>query len=277
MRRIVLITRSSIIPRAMVFDTPELLESILLQLPMLDLISAQRVDRTFQHAIKKSPSIQRALFFRPYGNFVVRLEDPGKVFETEECASNAACKTFRGGSWLQDTDRNMIKCAWVRDTSGRRCDVVFNPLASMFDDVEITDISDELDPLEIEDLDEWEYETVLIKNARLEIGPVKEESGPDASWKSMLLTQPPVKCMVVDTMGASHWHVLRAEKNAEGITVRQLQQFQAAFANKWRTTVEIWAADGFRLTPVAASAADILAELSDAVNVQEREDAENWE
>ncbi|GIZ48476.1 hypothetical protein CKM354_001153500 [Cercospora kikuchii] len=127
----------------MVFATPELLESILLQLPMLDLISAQRVDRTFQHAIKKSPSIQRALFFRPYGNFAARLEDPDKVFETEECASNAACKTFRGGGWLQHIDGSMMNCAWVRDTSGRRCDVVFNPLASMFDDVGVIDSTDE--------------------------------------------------------------------------------------------------------------------------------------
>ncbi|PPJ58262.1 hypothetical protein CBER1_08271 [Cercospora berteroae] len=146
----------------------------------------------------------------------------------------------------------------------------------MFDDVGIIDATDEIVLLETQDVDEWESETFFIKNACLEIGPVSEESGPDASWKSMLLTQPPVKCMVVDTMGASHWHVLRAEKNAEGITVRQLQQFQAAFSNKWRTTVEIWAAGGFRLTPVAASAADILAEINDAVNVQEGEDAENW-
>ncbi|KAK4894468.1 hypothetical protein LTR27_007354 [Elasticomyces elasticus] len=48
-----------------VLDLPELLESILLSLPMRDLLLAQRVSKTFQQVIVSSPHVQRALFFAP--------------------------------------------------------------------------------------------------------------------------------------------------------------------------------------------------------------------
>lgn len=48
-----------------VFAVPELLESILLELPAKDLLLAQRVDTTFRDAIDHSIKIQRALFFKP--------------------------------------------------------------------------------------------------------------------------------------------------------------------------------------------------------------------
>ncbi|KAK5691310.1 hypothetical protein LTR17_025696 [Elasticomyces elasticus] len=48
-----------------VLDLPELLESILLILPMRDLLLAQRVSKTFKQVIVSSPHIQRALFFAP--------------------------------------------------------------------------------------------------------------------------------------------------------------------------------------------------------------------
>ncbi|OCL15321.1 hypothetical protein AOQ84DRAFT_49271 [Glonium stellatum] len=47
-----------------VLDTPELLESILLHLPLQDLLHSQRVSRQFHAAITSSPSIQQALFLR---------------------------------------------------------------------------------------------------------------------------------------------------------------------------------------------------------------------
>ncbi len=49
-----------------VFAIPELLETILLQLPIRDLlVDAQRICCSFQTAIKSSPALQEALFFRP--------------------------------------------------------------------------------------------------------------------------------------------------------------------------------------------------------------------
>lgn len=44
---------------------PELLETILIYLPMRDLISSNRVSKRFRDTIDHSPRIQRALFFKP--------------------------------------------------------------------------------------------------------------------------------------------------------------------------------------------------------------------
>ncbi|KAK3708981.1 hypothetical protein LTR37_011145 [Vermiconidia calcicola] len=43
----------------------ELVEMILLSLPLSDILLAQRVDRTWKHVIDTSPQLQRALFFAP--------------------------------------------------------------------------------------------------------------------------------------------------------------------------------------------------------------------
>lgn len=48
-----------------VFGTPELLEAILAQLPVRDLLLAQRICTEFRKAITSSPPLQQLLFFRP--------------------------------------------------------------------------------------------------------------------------------------------------------------------------------------------------------------------
>lgn len=47
-----------------IFAIPEILENILLHLPMQDLLLAQRVDKTFHGVINSSIHIKRALFFQ---------------------------------------------------------------------------------------------------------------------------------------------------------------------------------------------------------------------
>jgi hypothetical protein len=47
-----------------VFDTAELLEAVLFQLPIRDLLFAQKVCREWKQAIDASPKLQEALFFR---------------------------------------------------------------------------------------------------------------------------------------------------------------------------------------------------------------------
>lgn len=49
---------------AQVFAIPELLENILIYLPMRDLLLAQSISRTFHTAIHNIPSLQEKLFFR---------------------------------------------------------------------------------------------------------------------------------------------------------------------------------------------------------------------
>ena len=48
-----------------VFDTYELLEMVLQQLPMRDVLLAQRVSKTWKKVISQSQSLQRKLFFKP--------------------------------------------------------------------------------------------------------------------------------------------------------------------------------------------------------------------
>jgi hypothetical protein len=52
-------------PVAEVFNTPELLEGILCQLPVLDLVIATGFNKTFRNAFKASPRLQRQLFMLP--------------------------------------------------------------------------------------------------------------------------------------------------------------------------------------------------------------------
>jgi hypothetical protein len=48
-----------------VFDITELLEAILLELPIKDLLFAQKICRRFKAVIEDSTSLQKALFFQP--------------------------------------------------------------------------------------------------------------------------------------------------------------------------------------------------------------------
>ncbi|KAK4967953.1 hypothetical protein LTR42_010281 [Elasticomyces elasticus] len=50
---------------ATVLKLPELLEAVLMRLPARDLLFAQKVCKAWEKAMDSSPSIQRALFFRP--------------------------------------------------------------------------------------------------------------------------------------------------------------------------------------------------------------------
>jgi hypothetical protein len=51
-----------------VFDIYELLEAILLYLPMRDILLAQRVNRRWRATIESSKPLQRALYFLPHGS-----------------------------------------------------------------------------------------------------------------------------------------------------------------------------------------------------------------
>ncbi|KAK5687739.1 hypothetical protein LTS10_001879 [Elasticomyces elasticus] len=64
---------------AAVTDNVELTEMILLNLPLLDILMAQRVNRTWQQLIATSPDLQRALFFRPVNGGML-VENPGGAF-----------------------------------------------------------------------------------------------------------------------------------------------------------------------------------------------------
>ena len=59
---------ASIPAATMVLSTPELLEQILLELQIFDLLHAQSVNTTFKTTIDSSTKLQQALYFRPCAN-----------------------------------------------------------------------------------------------------------------------------------------------------------------------------------------------------------------
>ena len=73
-----------------VADLPELLEMILLNLPLPDLLIAQIVDRTWHAVIRDSPTLQQALFFQPVpGKMCVPGDEPQRV---HACADRLVCE-----------------------------------------------------------------------------------------------------------------------------------------------------------------------------------------
>lgn len=68
-----------------VFDTPELLESILLQLPCLQLFTAQRVSTSWHGTVLGSPRLQEAVFLR-LTRPILRLKNASA--DSTFCASN---------------------------------------------------------------------------------------------------------------------------------------------------------------------------------------------
>ncbi|KAK3636508.1 hypothetical protein LTR56_014134 [Elasticomyces elasticus] len=72
-----------------VLALPELLEHILLHLPMRDLLFAQKVCKEWQQAINSSPSVQKALCFRP-GTQADVAGDPRYELDTPLTASGFA-------------------------------------------------------------------------------------------------------------------------------------------------------------------------------------------
>ena len=84
---------------ARVAGIPELLENILLHLPLRDLFLAQRMNRTARNIIEKSTQIQQALFLRPYGPGPVTVL--GAQHPVMECESKEVCEPEEwGGRYL---------------------------------------------------------------------------------------------------------------------------------------------------------------------------------
>ncbi|KAL1652257.1 hypothetical protein SLS58_000384 [Diplodia intermedia] len=140
-----------------VLDTPELLELILSKLPVKDLLLAQNVCKTFNTAIASSPTLQQALFLRP---FPATATPPSLSTST---------KLFHYPGHEPTIDR------WER-----------NPLLA----VAFWPWFDRSTPESIFFPLFWDYDTFK----ELGLADAAKRSAllrPEASWRRMLLTQPP--------------------------------------------------------------------------------------
>lgn len=100
-----------------VFETYELLEDILLRLPLRQLLLAQKVNKKFHTLVHDSPRIKRALFLEPTAkSFVVREREfiPG--------TPNARTWPSKLGTY---------RPVWKLEGAAERPAVIINPFTQM--------------------------------------------------------------------------------------------------------------------------------------------------
>lgn len=241
-----------------VFSTPDLIEVILLQLPILEILLAQRVSRTFHKTIKRSRRLQRALFLQSYGDSTISLDGWQEAFSTKDCDSQDSCEAnnYHMEDILDATLRDDCKCKWVLrgSKSDKPCGMLYNPL--YFITIELISASITVN----ED-----------SKKRSRIHGRRSSTEVKGSWRNMLMTQPPVQCLIVDTLGVLHWHILRADEGFAGITFGHFEKFLKAFRNVRPEEATIYSASGSRILPVTSTAAEILAEVEDATGVKQEQ------
>lgn len=133
-----------------ILQTPELLELILVQLPIKDLLLARRISTTFNNLIQTSPTLQQALFFRPR---------PASSPPPTPPASSAPLRSHPTGDLVTET--------WQRNS------LLTSAFPPWFD-----------------------RPGLFISPEAFEMLPLASEQPaylrPEASWRRMLVTQPPV-------------------------------------------------------------------------------------
>lgn len=246
-------------------STPELLEMILLQLPVVDILLAQRVNKTWQATIANSPKLQRALFFRPVDDPVVsNFCRPATV----DCEARGWCITRDRGSC--ERGEHHYPPVWqVANRPTKSYDAVFiNPF--------IFRVAPALCPWGVIGPNEVPFETADAtkkRERRLSGSAIR----PEASWRKMLLTQPPMLEAFVHHERAQHWHFLAAGDRKSGITIaehhRQTDLFKQRVyrihgdhrfmcGNAWITGIRSFAGVA-PITWPQAIAADVLGEVEE--------------
>jgi hypothetical protein len=171
----------------------ELLEIILLNLPLRDMLLAQSVCWTWRNVISTSPGIQQALFFRPARDAVRFKHNWSNILD---CTSKDQCERLYQDLAMLDEEAN----AWVWSGTEEpyRGRIIINPFFDQTFNPSSYRLPGTL-PIPTQYMDS-DYSTL------------------QASWKRMLLMQPPVVEMVVDHGHANHWHALKAKDKNLGLT-----------------------------------------------------------
>ncbi|KAK5732255.1 hypothetical protein LTR17_010701 [Elasticomyces elasticus] len=192
-------------PGSTLASTPELVEMILLRLPLPDILLAQRVDRTWCAIIRESPQLQRALFFRPRRD--ISLVFPSAVICALPCTSAGTCKRL-----LEPPGHDREGTCWMFKVAGTQeaHDPTVNPLTTI------------LWPEQSMSPEEIEFPTPLV-------GHNTAVARREASWRRMLFTQPPVTNLMVDHGYARHWHEVVAT-SAAGVTLGDIVENSYAFS-----------------------------------------------
>lgn len=175
--------------RTAVLDSPELLEMVLVLLPIRDLLLSQCVSRTFRDLITSSTTLQRHLFFFPISSQIIESKQEEVIFTTNDAAK-------------LDITSAAISAEGCITPSGH----VFrtNPLMSTVWPEPTTElINAKFNTLKIESILEfkrgaWQSLRLCVPTKGTPKSPRRERAHaaaiayPQASWRRMYLTQPPV-------------------------------------------------------------------------------------
>ena len=85
-----------------VFRTPELMEKILLELPIKDVLLSQRVSSTFKNTITDSPRLQQALFLKPLPGKPLSIRNDEKTAQWAEGPRDRNCFSVIKNPWYHD-------------------------------------------------------------------------------------------------------------------------------------------------------------------------------
>lgn len=144
-----------------VLALPELLASIILQMPIVDiLVNAQRVNRTWHGVIQNTPELQQALFFRPVPLKPFCFADPRPHFSIPASLSDHARQVYR---------RLPAARMLAADDNSRNPAIMNNPLLHRIAWLESHTDGDAF---------RIEYCKLIT---------------PEASWRRMYLSQPPTE------------------------------------------------------------------------------------
>lgn len=190
-----------------VLDCPELLELILLQLPIRSLLHAQRICRSFRDAIRSSPTLQQALFFQPLPRLPtdspatqdqvlnpLLVENFRPFFESRPRSEHIYCDgiyefddlDWSGGYGWADNDarerkpevQEKLHDTWPRSTDEQ---ILLRPSVKPFASPPLCDA-----PILVESED---------PDLEQALQCVKAYQRPDASWRKMLPAQPPISSL----------------------------------------------------------------------------------
>lgn len=176
---------------------PELVEAVVLELPLQDILLAQRVDRTWRATIKNSPKLQKALFFRPSvedGLFMASIARPTDACTCEKSAHAPPL------SHLKAKHLDWHALSWARGDADKESESKLNVT------VEVT-----VNPFLLKGyLDDIEgVEGGLETNNTI--------GDPEDSLRRMLFAQPPIKELIFYTSLPPH--VVSCRDGAAGLTI----------------------------------------------------------
>ncbi|KAI9711497.1 MAG: hypothetical protein M1820_002060 [Bogoriella megaspora] len=193
-------TEPPISASTLVFALPELFETILLLVPPLDVLLLQRVSRTWQLQIQSSPSLQRALFLQPDWSQCVPLNT----------TTSSTSTTPNFTKPFIPHPNPLLPRAWPCNyptihTTTTTLPIAPPPPSSPFHNYYITNTPPAKPAPQVYHGLEIDYPSPLTVSPLSTIRPAVAH--PDASWRKMLLCQPP--CTRLRLVRASPWKLSR--------------------------------------------------------------------